>query len=198
MNKLNSKNLKKVAPKQGGFSLVELILVLAIGAILAVLGIPLINSYIIAGKVEPTVNDLRAGIASMRKNFTNGTTPYATLGTGAAATAAFANQIRGSAMALTITGEGNAATIQHGIGATGSQVTVASATITTAGDAYTITLPTVNVAACPDLAALMARTAEAISINGTVVKPVDGEYNGSAAANLCTDADTNTFVFTMR
>ena len=184
--------------KQKGFSIIELITVVAITAILGMLAVPAINSYIISGKVEPTANDLRLGIAGMRKNFSDGSAPYSSLGTGAAATAVFANQIRGAATTLSITGSGSSSTIQHGLGATGSQVTIASTTLATAGDAYNITLPTTNNAACPDMAAQMARSAEVITINGTSVKAVGGTYNGATAANLCTEGDTNTFVFTMR
>jgi prepilin-type N-terminal cleavage/methylation domain-containing protein len=183
---------------QKGFTLVEMIIVMAITAILAIIGVPLIQSYITQGKVEPTANDLRNGVAAMRKNFSQGSAPYSGLGSGAAATAVFANNLRGAATTMQVSGAGASATLQHTIGAAGSQVTVASTTLATAGDAYTVTLPTVSASACPDMAAIMARTAEVITINGTTVKSNAGAYNGAAASNLCTDGDTNNFIFTFR
>lgn len=183
---------------QKGFTLVEMIIVMAITAILAIIGIPYLQNYIIQGKVEPTANDLRNGAAAMRKNFNVGATPYSTLGTGATATAVFANNLRGAATAMSVGGAGATATLSHGIGAAGSAITIASSTLSTAGDSYTITMPTVNSAACPDMAAIMARTAEVITINGTSVKANGAAYDGGKASNLCTDGDTNTFVFTLR
>lgn len=181
-----------------GFTFIELLIVLAVVAILAVIGIPSIQSTIISGKVEPTANDLRIGIASMRKNFNTGSAPYATLGSGATSTAVFANMIRGPGSTLTVAGTGNASTVQHTIGAAGAQVTVASDTLASAGDSFSITVPNANVAACPDLSAMMSRTSDRITLNGTVVKAINGNYDSSAAANACTSGDTNTFVFTVR
>lgn len=175
-----------------------MIVVMAIAAILAIIGIPMLQNYVIQGKVEPTANDLRNGAAAMRKNFNAGGAPYSTLGTGATANAVFANNLRGSATALQVVGTGATTTLQHTIGAAGAAVTVAQTTIATAGDAYTITMPSVNAAACPDMAAIMARTAEVITINGTSVKANGANYDGAKASNLCTDGDTNTFVYTMR
>ena len=66
------------------------------------------------------------------------------------------------------------------------------------GDSFTITLPTANKAACPGLSTQLNRIAVAMSINGTVVKPLGGNYNGSTAENACTGGDTNTYVLTFR
>lgn len=192
---LNRRNLKK----SKGFTMLELIVVLAVVAVLALVSMPYFRGMMVSGKVEPTANDLNKVATKIRGNFTGqGTTPYTALGTGAAATANFSNVARGVASALTITGNGATATTQHELGATGSQVTVAAGTITTAGDSFTVTLPTVNDAACPGLAAQLARGAEVITINGTSVKAAGGQYNGGTAQNLCTPNDTNTFVFTFR
>lgn len=184
--------------KSFGFTIVELMVVIMIIAILAIVGLPALNSVLISGRVEPTANDLRIGIANMRKNFSVGSTPYSTLGTGAASTAVFANMMRGPATALNITGSGSTTTLQHSLGATNSQITVAQSTLVTAGDSFSITVPDANAAACPDLAAIMGRAVDQISINGTTVKANGGTYNSTVAANACKDGDSNSFVFTVR
>lgn len=197
---MNIRNQTRFAKKSAGFTLVELIIVIAIGALLAIFGLPAMRGMLISGKVEPTASDINRAVASLRGNFTGqGVTPYTNLGTGAAATATFANTARGRASALNVsTAAGAGATIQHDLGATGSEIAVASSTITTAGDSFTVTLPTVNEAACPGLAAQLSKSAELITINGTVAKAVGANYNGGTAQNACSAGDTNTFVFTFR
>ena len=88
--------------------------------------------------------------------------------------------------------------MQHDIGATGSQVTVLPSTITTAGDSFNVTVPTVNEAACPGLASQLSKSAERITVNGVVAKAVGANYNGATAQNACVVGDLNAFVFTFR
>ena len=182
-----------------GFTLVELIVVIAIGALLALLAVPYARGVIINGKVEPTANDINKTVTSLRGNFAGqGVTPYTNLGTGATATAIFANTARGLSSSLSVSGTGASATVAHDLGETGAQITVSSSTITTAGDSFTVTAPSANNAACPGLAAQLSRVAEVITINGATAKAVGGVYNGGVAQNACTEGDTNTFVFTFR
>lgn len=197
MNFFNRNN--KATRRQRGFTLVELLIVLAIIAVIAIFGVPFARGIIIGGKTEPTASDISKVVTKMRANFAGqGNTPYNNLGAAAAATANFANTARGLTSALTITGAGATATIQHDLGATGSQIAVAPATITTLGDSFTVSVPTVNEAACPGLAAQLSKAAEVIAINGTNVKAVGANYNGGTAQNVCTAGDTNTFLFTFR
>jgi len=185
--------------KQAGFTIVELLVVLAIIGVLAVIGVPAARGIIIGGKMEPTASDVNKVVAKMRANFAGqGGTPYTNLGNAASATAVFANTARGMASALTVSGAGAASTVEHDIGATGSAIAVAQATITTAGDSFSVTLPTVNDSACPGLAAQLARSAEVIDINGTNVKAAGAVFNGGTAQNACTAGDTNSFTFTFR
>lgn len=196
---LASRHNGRGAKRAKGFTLVELLIVLAIIALLAIYGVPFVRGIIIGGKVQPTADDINKTVTSMRGNFAGqGTTPYTNLGAAANATAVFSNTAKGLASALTITGTGATATTQHDLGATDSQIAVASSMITTAGDSFTVELPTVNNAACPQLASQLSRAAEAITINGTSVKDVGAVYNGGAAQNVCTDGDTNDFIFTFR
>lgn len=185
--------------KNKGFSLVELVLVIAIGALLALLGIPKIQSLITSGKVEPTGNDIVKTAAAIRATMAGqGATPYTNIGAGAAANAVFANTARGLATTLTVAGTGATATVTHDIGTSGAAITTAQGNLGAAGDSFTVTLPTVSVDACPGLATQVSKSAEVISINGTVVKANGGNYNGGSAQNACTDGNTNTFVFTFR
>lgn len=185
--------------KSRGFTIVELLVVLAIIALLAIVGIPMMRGMIVSGKVEPTAGDINKIATKLRTNFQGqGTTPYTNLGTAAEATANFANTARGLASALTVTGTGATATIQHDLGATGAEIGVASATVTTAGDSFAVTVNDVNEAGCPMLAAQLSKAAEVITVNGVSVKAAGGTYNGGTATNACTTGDTNDFVFTFR
>jgi prepilin-type N-terminal cleavage/methylation domain-containing protein len=184
---------------QAGFTLVEIGVVLFIIAMLSVFAAPKINAFLISGRTQPTAADLGAAMVRIRANAEGaGSTPYSSI-----TAATLANTLRDHSNVMPVTGVGALATVEHKLGATGSLIAVAPATITTAGDSFTITLSTVNATACPDLAAQLQSNSEIISINGTVVMsnsttttPV--VYNPQTAQNLCTAANTNTFVFTAR
>jgi type IV pilus assembly protein PilA len=180
---------------QAGFTLIELGVVLLIIGVLGLFAFPRINGYLISSKVDPTAKDLAAAVLRMRVNAEGtGPTPYAAMNT-----AVLANTLRDRTTVMTVDGEGAAATVTHGLGATGAAITVAPATITTAGDSYAMTM-VANKAACPSFAAILRNVSQIITINGTAVHSIPGgiAFNGQTAENLCTAGDTNTFVFTVR
>lgn len=186
--------------KQTGFTLIELGLVIAIIGILSALALPFVREFLVEGRVDPTGKDIITVRNVMTANAAaqGGNTPYTGLGAPAAATATFANAASTRARSVVTAGAGAAATIQHQLGATGSQITVAQGTIVALGDSFDVTLPTVNKAACPGLSNQLARAAEVITINGIVVKAFGGQYNGVAAENNCVAGDNNAYVFTFR
>jgi type IV pilus assembly protein PilA len=185
--------------EQQGFTIVELLVTIAIIALLSLAAVPFARDIIVSGKVEPTASDINKVTTRLRGNFAGqGSTPYMNLGTGASATAVFANTARSLASSLVVTGAQGSATVQHEIGETGAQITVTQGQVTAFGDAFVVTLPRVNAAACPALAAQLSRAAERITINSTEVKPIGGFLNGGTAQNACTPGDTNTFAFLFR
>lgn len=184
--------------KQHGFSLMDFMIWVAIVAVVAAFAWPFINGLIIESRTQSTAKDIMSTVGAMQAAGSSAgtTTPYNNLGSSTAATAAFANASNGRATTLQVNGTGAGATVQHNLGASGSQITVASAANPTAGDSFDVTVPTANKAACPALANTLAKSSVSIKINGTFVKQGNGAYDGLTAQNLCTSGDTNTFVFT--
>jgi prepilin-type N-terminal cleavage/methylation domain-containing protein len=179
---------------QHGFTIIELITVLGIISILAIVGLFAIPPFIIEGKVEPAAKELQRAMQRAKINAEGaGATPFA-----AVTTAQFANMLRNGSSVFTVTGTGTGSAATHSLRALGSgALAVAPATFTTAGDAYAITLSNVNNAACPNLAAVMQKSAPRITINGTVVQNLNAgvAYNGLTASETCTLLDANTFLF---
>jgi type IV pilus assembly protein PilA len=179
---------------QQGFTIIELIAVLGIISILAIVGLFAIPPFIIEGKVEPAAKELQRAMQRAKVNAEGaGATPYA-----AVTTAQFANMLRNGASVFTVTGAGAATGATHSLRALGSgALTVAPATFSVAGDAYGITLSNANSAACPNLAAVMQKSAPRITINGTVVQNLNAGavYNGLTASEACAVLDGNTFLF---
>lgn len=183
---------------QAGFTLIEIAVVAAVLLVAYIVGIPQISALITANKVPPLAADLQRFVASSKIAAQGiGTTPFAGV-----SNAHLANSLRGSSV-VNVSGTGDQAVVSHGIGATDGVITLAPAQITSAGDAYTLTLSKVSEAACPDIAAVMQRVSESITINTIAVKTpgtngVQGVYAAATAKAACTSGDSNTFVFTAR
>lgn len=182
-----------VRQAQGGFSLVEVSIVMAIVLLLAIIAIPTVSAYVIESKVPKVGEELSRFILHTRVNASNGTsTPYDGIGT-----AHLANMVRGSSI-FSISGDAAAPVIRHGLGS-GGEVQVAPAG---AGAAFTITLSGVNHAACPAIASVMQRVSEEISLapqsgSAAVVKDAATLYSALETESRCSPGDGNTFVFTV-
>lgn len=179
--------------RQRGFTLIELAVVGAIIMILSIVVMPNINGYLIENKVPRVAEELQRFIARTKVSVQGlGSAPYDSV-----TTAQIANAVRGSSV-FQVTGTGNAAVVTHDLGASGATVTLTSSTITSAGDAMQIQFAQVNRAACPGMAVVMQKVSESITVNGTEVKAVGGNYQPTVAENACTDGDTNQFRFVAR
>lgn len=182
-----------VRPMEANADLFVRVLIMFVGGLFA---LPAINGYLIGGKVDPTAKDIAEAVIRMRAD-TQGTgpSPYASM-----TTESLANTMRDHTKAMKVTGTGTTATVSHDLGGSFTAIAAAPATITTAGDAFTITFPTVNKAACPSLAAALLDVSQIITLNGTAIHSIPGgiAFNDQSAEKLCTTDDTNSFVFTVR
>lgn len=176
---------------QGGFSLVEVSIVMAIVLLLAIIAIPTVNTYVIESKVPKVGEELARFILHARVNASGASaTPYDGIGT-----PQLANMVRGSGL-FSISGEAAAPTIRHGLGSTG-EVRVASVD---AGAAFTITLTGVHHAACPAIASVLQRVSEEITLTpdgggAVVVKDAAKHYSALETEAKCSSGDGNTFLF---
>ena len=195
------------AGRQSGFSLIEISIVTAIIMLIAIVGIPAVQSYVIENKVPRVAEEIQRFVARVKANTHGfGATPYAGIDVGT-----LANALRTSSV-VAVTGQGTAATIAHGLGGAGNSgkgvILVAPHALAggAGGSAFTVTFTNVNQAACPGLASILQRIAEVVSIAGQagpmVVKDTSFEpgtaYNAMLADAQCATGDRNTFTFTVR
>ncbi len=192
---------------QAGFSLIEISIVTTIMMLIAIVGIPAIQGYVIESKVPRVAEEIQRFVARLKASTHGfGATPYAGVNGGT-----LVNALRASSV-VSVVGEGAGATVAHGLGGNGSNgrgvITIAPQTLAgaAAGAAFALTLNDVNHAACPALASILQRIADTVTISGqsgpTVVKNATEEpvipYNAILADAQCISGDRNTFVFTIR
>ncbi len=190
-----------------GFSLIEISIVTTLMMLIAIIGIPAIQGYVIENKVPRVAEEMQRFVARMKAN-TNGfgANPYLGIDSGT-----LANALRSSSV-VSVTGFGPRASVAHGLGGTGQSgrgvVLVEPQAVPggTSGSAFSLTLNDVNQAACPALASILQRLAEVVTIAGAsgpvMVKNSLTEphmpYNPMLADSQCVSGDRNTFVFTIR
>ena len=193
--------------RQRGFSLIEISIVTTIMMLLAIVGIPAIQGYIVESKVPRVAEEIQRFVARLKMTTHGfGASPY-----GNVDTTVLANSLRGSSV-VAVTGFGSGANVAHGLGGAGVSgrgvIRVAPHALSGApvGSAFLLTLNDVNHAACPGLASVLQRIAEVVTISGAggpvVVKNSLNEpaapYNPMLADAQCLAGDRNTFEFVIR
>lgn len=180
-----------------GFSLVEVSIVTAIVLIISIIGIPAINAYVVENKVPKVAGELQRYVARTKANGQGSSAPYVGIDTGNLARA-----LRNSSV-LAIDPV-QVSRVAHGLGGNGTTTGMVEVAESDAGASFTITLDSVNDAACPALASMMQRVAERIQVSGsatTVVKDAHASsikvYSPLEAENACKTGDANQFVFTV-
>ncbi len=181
--------------KQHGFTLVELAIVLVIIALLIGALMTIVPRVLMNGRNTTGVSEMVRAMTNVRANAANtgSSTPFATI-----STAEFATVLRGGSV-FKVIGSGPTSTISHALSylANGA-VTVAPATIATAGDAYAVSITLANSYTCPDFLAGLDSVTTKMQVNGTTVKDAAGgvAFNALTAGTSCTLLDTNTYVLT--
>lgn len=190
--------------KEAGFSLVEVSIVTALMVILAIVGIPALQDYVIENKVPKVASDLQRFVARMKVAGIGGSdAPYANVDR-----RVLVNGVRGSS-AVTVRGDGNTAVVVHGLGGQGisgnGEILVSPAAVPDQpmGSAFSLTLDHVNHAACPMLATTLQRMASQVTVDGKSGKVVvkndfavpPMHYQPVLADAQCQRGDNNRFVF---
>lgn len=200
--------LKRGMPKQQrGFSLIEISIVTTIMMLLAIVGVPAIQGYVVESKVPRVAEELQRFIARLKMTTHGfGASPYASVDT-----TVLANALRGSSV-VSVTGTGRSAHVAHGLGGSGVsgrgviQIAPYAVSGAPSGSAFLLTLNDVNHAACPGLASVLQRIAEVVRISGaggpvtvknSLQDPV-ASYNPMLADAQCLQGDRNEFEFVIR
>lgn len=189
---------------ESGFSLVEVSIVTALMVILAIIGIPALQDYVIENKVPKVASDLQRFVARMKITaLGGGETPYENVDQ-----RVLINGLRGGS-AISVRGEAPNGVVVHGLGGRGSKGNGEIALSPDAGpdmptgSAFSLTLDHVNHAACPMLVSTLQRMAVLVKVAGkggeVVVKngfssPVI-PYQPVLADAQCQRGDSNRFVF---
>jgi prepilin-type N-terminal cleavage/methylation domain-containing protein len=183
---------------QSGFSLIEVLLVIAIAAVFTMVGMPFVRGMLVESRIPLVVDDLALISHHFRANAAMAlhqtVTPYTQLGSPTEASSAASRIASGRIKAMSI----NGTALTHELGAPAAAVVINQSQIVQMGDAFEITLQSVNRRACPALAHRMDRRVVLISINSVAVKSLGGSLNIADAEAACTDGDSNTFVFTFQ
>lgn len=200
---LPRRNLRAGAAGQGGFSLIEVSIVTAIILLIAVVGVPAVNAYVIENRVPRVAEELQRFVLRLKVGAQGaGSGPYAGVGT------RLLGQNFQRSGVLSVAGEGDGAQVAHGLGGSGrgGDGVVTLVPENGAGDAFVLRLGEVNDAACPALASILQRLAEQVSVSsdkGTTLLKSDLvnpriAYSAVLAQAACSDGDSNAFSFVFR
>ncbi len=189
---------------EAGFSLVEVSIVTTLMVILAIIGVPALQAYVIESKVPKVAADMQRFVSRMKVAVLGGgLTPYASVDQ-----RALINGMR-SAAVIAVQGEGQKADVAHGLGGQGrgenGTITIRPEAVPgmSMGSAFRLTLTHVNHAACPMLVTAMQRMASVITVAGhgasvqvknDFLVPVL-TYQPVLADAQCARGDNNQFVF---
>jgi prepilin-type N-terminal cleavage/methylation domain-containing protein len=179
--------MKNIQSRQRGFTFVELMVVLAIIAVLTALAVPKVKEVLYANEAPKIGEVAQTVIQKTRITRMSGDT-WST-----AADQELGTMLQADGR-VTITGTGAGQQVSHGIGSSGL-IHFAPGTITTANDAGQLTFTNVDQSACSALMNTVAKYVDVITVNGTSVKALGGNFIGSAAQNACTSGSTNSIVF---
>lgn len=189
---------------ESGFSLVEVSIVTALMVILAIIGIPALQDYVIENKVPKVASDLQRFVARMKVTaLGGGETPYENVDQ-----RVLINGLRGGS-AISVRGEAPNGVVVHGLGGRGSKgngeisLSPDAGPDMPTGSAFSLTLDHVNHAACPMLVSTLQRMAVLVKVagKGGEVEVKNGfsspviPYQPVLADAQCQRGDSNRFVF---
>jgi len=186
--------------RQAGFTLVELTVVFLVIVVLTVLAVPRVQAIIIEGSTPSVAQEMQRAVNRIRAaRAGSGVTPYSGV-----SVAELGAVLRNTSYTVSPPAPAAANAVQHALGSGQgtASVTVASGTLVSAGDSFTVSFAEVDRAGCAPLMATLAASAEVVSItpsgasSATVVKANGGTFSGGLAQSTC--ADRNTLAFTFR
>lgn len=175
------KNFKKFAKLQAGFTLVELGIVVAIGAVIIGLGLVVVPSILASTRANAEISELPTIATKTQKTFANFPN-YSTL-------------TQPIAIGMKVFPDASVA------GATvtnrwGGAVTIAPATLVLANDAFIITSVGVPAAECAQIGQGMERSARVITVAAVAVKADGQPLDLAKLGTQCGLAATTTMVYT--
>jgi type IV pilus assembly protein PilA len=177
--------------KSSGFTLVEMIVVVAIVGVMLILGFPYLQAAMSDSKVPTAGADLQKIITVVSQNHVGGNAGYASASTTELATITVG-------MSAMFTPNSALTAVSHNLGASSGALTMGPTTISAANDGAVLTLSGAARGTCPGIVAALQHVALVMTINTTNVKAVGGAYNATAAQVACNDGDTNTYTFSFK
>lgn len=171
---------------QRGLSLIEVSVVSAIVLLLAIIGIPAINGFVIENRV-PKVGE---GIARFIVSHTVNTPVFEESPYLAVNNQFFISQLDDTGV-FNVDSQGSSTRILHGLGKNGLVTLVPDQS----GAQLKITFTNVHHSACPGLASVLQRVAASIKVENVSVKDASITYNAIQTRQQCKRGDVNTFEF---
>lgn len=177
------KSMIQMKKRQHGLTVVELVIAITLSLLVVAAGIVGASKFVAANKVSQTLEELPLIFTKTQKVYSSAAN-YSGI--------SITNLVNNRVFPADLVTAGTPPTVANRMG---GAITVAAGTISVANDGAAFSLSGLPEEACVDIVNGMQASAARVSVDGSVVKPINGTLDIPGLGTACNDSASNTVEF---